>query len=83
MLFTPRRSGNQPFQIFLGITAIALYAVLMSPSAHAYLVSASTNWSIGTGVGDYMMYSGVITPNIVCGSGITPVLTTASTVTED
>ena len=43
----------------------------------------ATHWSIGTGVGDYMMYSGVITPNIVCGSGITPVLTTASTVTED
>lgn len=45
----------------------------------------ATHWGIGTaasGTGK-LLYKGTITPNIVCGSGITPVLTTASTVTED
>ena len=35
--------------------------------------------SSGTGV---LLYSGTVTPNIVTGNGITPTLTTASTVTE-
>lgn len=35
--------------------------------------------SSGAGI---ILYSGPISPSIVCGSGITPVLTTASTVTE-
>ena len=43
----------------------------------------ATHLSVGTGVGDYMLYSGTITPNIVCGNGITPVLTTATAITED
>jgi hypothetical protein len=30
-----------------------------------------------------ILYSGAITPSIVCGAGITPQLTTASTITED
>jgi hypothetical protein len=41
-------------------------------------------WSIGTaatGTGK-ILYSGPISPTITCGSGITPQLTTASTVTE-
>jgi hypothetical protein len=41
-------------------------------------------WSIGTaasGAGS-ILYSGPISPSIVCGSGITPQLTTASTITE-
>lgn len=45
----------------------------------------ATHWSVGTastGAGK-ILYSGTVTPNIVCGSGITPQLTTASTVTED
>lgn len=33
----------------------------------------------GTGI---ILYSGTVTPNIVCGSGVTPSLTTATTVTE-
>ena len=36
--------------------------------------------SSGAGV---LLYSGAITPNIVCGNGVTPSLTTASTITED
>jgi hypothetical protein len=30
-----------------------------------------------------LLYSGTVTPNIVCGNGVTPRLTTASTITED
>lgn len=42
-----------------------------------------THWSIGTGVGNKLLYSGPITPNIVVSSGVTPKVTTASTITED
>lgn len=44
----------------------------------------ATFWSIGVaGSGaTEVLYSGPITPSIVCGSGIAPQLTTASTVTE-
>ena len=44
-----------------------------------------THFGIGTassGAG-VLLYKGTVTPNIVTGNGITPVLTTASTVTED
>lgn len=44
-----------------------------------------THWSVGTatsGTGK-ILYSGTVTPNITTGNGITPILTTASTVTED
>lgn len=36
--------------------------------------------SSGTGV---LLYSGTVTPNIVVASGVTPQLTTSSTITED
>lgn len=44
-----------------------------------------THFSVGpTGGGaTKILYSGTVTPNIVTGSGITPQLTTASTITED
>lgn len=45
----------------------------------------ATHFGVGTaasGAGK-LLYSGTITPNIVCGNGVTPILTTASTVTED
>lgn len=45
----------------------------------------ATYFAVGTassGAGK-LLYSGTVTPNIVTGNGITPVLTTASTVTED
>lgn len=29
-----------------------------------------------------LFYSGTVTPNIVCGSGVTPILSTATTITE-
>lgn len=42
-----------------------------------------THFSVGTGVGNKLLYSGTVTPNIVVSSGVTPQLTTASTITED
>lgn len=45
----------------------------------------ATHFGIGTassGAG-VLLYKGTVTPNIVCGSGITPRLTTATAVTED
>lgn len=48
--------------------------------------SSGTNtisfWSIGTGTSNAMLYSGTVTPNISVTTGVTPSLTTASTVTE-
>ena len=45
----------------------------------------ATHFGVGTaasGAG-ILHYSGTVTPNIVVSSGVTPILTTASTVTED
>ena len=45
----------------------------------------ATHFGIGTapnGAGT-LLYSGTITPNIVCGNGITPRLSTSGTITED
>lgn len=44
----------------------------------------ATNWAVGTaasGAGE-ILYTGTISPNIVCGNGVTPILTTGSTITE-
>lgn len=43
----------------------------------------ATHFSVGTGTGNYMMYSGTITPNISISTGVTPRLTTATAITED
>lgn len=45
----------------------------------------ATHFGVGksvSGAGE-LFYSGTITPNIVCGNGITPQLTTATVITED
>ena len=45
----------------------------------------ATHWGLGTassGAG-VLLYKGTISPNIVCGSGVTPVLTAGTVVTED
>lgn len=46
-------------------------------------VETITHFSVGTGVGNAMMYSGTVTPNIAVTTGVTPRLTTASAITED
>lgn len=45
----------------------------------------ATHWGVGTassGAG-ILLFKGTITPNIVCGSGITPILGTATSIVED
>lgn len=44
-----------------------------------------THWSVGvaTSGASKILYSGTVTPNISVSTGVTPQLTTASTVTED
>ena len=45
----------------------------------------ATYWAVGTaasGTGK-ILYSGALSPSIACGNGITPQVTTASTITED
>jgi nucleoside phosphorylase len=45
----------------------------------------ATHFGVGTdssGAGT-LLYKGTVTPNIVCGNGITPQLTTATAITED
>jgi len=44
-----------------------------------------THWAIGlasTGTG-YLLYAGTVSPSIAVSTGVTPILTTASTITED
>lgn len=42
-----------------------------------------THFSVGTGTGNKLLYSGTVTPNISVTTGVTPQLSTASTITED
>lgn len=45
----------------------------------------ATHFSVGTAVSGAgkILYKGPITPNIVCGNGVTPRLTTATKISED
>lgn len=42
-----------------------------------------THFGIGTGVSNNLMYSGSVTPSISVSDGVQPVLSSASTITED
>lgn len=61
----------------------------VSPAANIDFPAATggsntiTHFSIGVPVGDVIMYSGTVTPNIVVTDGVTPRLTTATAITED
>jgi len=41
-----------------------------------------TNFSVGTGVADKLLYSGTVTPNILVVNGVRPRLKSTSTITE-
>lgn len=43
----------------------------------------ATHWSVGTGVSNKMLYSGPLSPNITIVTGVSPKVTTGSTITED
>ena len=42
-----------------------------------------THFGVGSGTGNNLMYYGTVTPNIAVSNGVTPRLTTASTISED
>lgn len=42
-----------------------------------------THFSVGTGTGNALLYSGTVTPNISVVNGVIPRLKTTSTITED
>jgi len=44
---------------------------------------AITHFSVGTGTGNVMLYSGTVTPNVTMAVGVLPRLKTTSTITED
>jgi hypothetical protein len=44
---------------------------------------AITHFSVGTGVSNYLMYSGTVTPNITMAVGVIPRIKTTSTISED
>lgn len=45
----------------------------------------ATHWGLGTAVSGagVLLYKGAISPSIVCGNGVTPILTAGTVVTED
>lgn len=45
--------------------------------------NTATHFSVGTGVSNNIMYIGTVTPNISISTGVTPILDSTSTITED
>lgn len=45
--------------------------------------AAITHFSVGTGVSNFLLYKGTVTPNITMAVGVIPRLKTTSTITED
>jgi hypothetical protein len=63
--------------------SVSPVADIVFPASTGGAGGTVTHWSVGTGVSNKMLYYGTVTPNIVVTTGVTPKLTTASTVTED
>lgn len=53
------------------------------PECTASPGAAITHFSVGTGVGNKLLYSGTVTPNITMAVGVIPRIKTTSTITED
>lgn len=49
----------------------------------AYFTTSFASNSTPTSTTNAIIHSGTVTPNIVCGSGVTPSLTTSTAITED
>lgn len=45
--------------------------------------AAITHFSVGTGTGNKLLYSGTVSPNVTMAVGVIPRLKTTSTITED
>ena len=65
--------------------SVSPVAAITFPEGGAGTSPTATHFGIGTlaTTAGILMYSGTVTPNIVCGEGITPELTTATAITED
>lgn len=65
--------------------AVALVADVVFPAGTGGSGTA-THWGVGlvgpTGASN-LLYSGTLTPNIVCGNGVTPRITLGTIITED
>jgi hypothetical protein len=64
--------------------SVSPVAAISFPAASSG-TSTITHWSVGVASSGAtkLLYSGTVTPNISVSTGVTPQLTTASTVTED
>ena len=60
------------------VAAITFPAGTGGSGTATYFAVGTTSSSTGK-----ILYSGTVTPNIVCGNGVTPQLTTSTTITED
>jgi hypothetical protein len=69
-------SGSNPVQV-APVATISFPAGTAGSGTAAYFGVGTA--SSGTGV---LLYTGTVTPNIVCGNGVTPQLTSSSTITE-
>ncbi len=76
----PRTSGG----FVVSANSVSPAAAINFPAGTGGAGTA-THFGIGTDAGGTgkLLYSGTVSPNVVCGNGITPQLTTASTITED
>lgn len=65
--------------------SVSPVATITFPAGVSGTGATATHFGVGTltsGAG-VLLYSGTITPNIVCGAGVTPSLSTATAITED
>ena len=66
--------------------AVQFFAQINFPAGGAGASPTATYWSVGiaSSGASLLLYSGTITPNIICGNGITPQLAaTTNIITED
>jgi len=77
-----RQSGAGGFTVTTN--SVSPQAAITFPAGTGGSGATATYFSVGTltsGAG-VRLYSGTITPNIVCGNGVTPSLSTATAITE-
>jgi hypothetical protein len=74
-------SGTSPTQV-VPVAAISFPAGTAGSGTATFFSTAKSNASPPTGA-QAILWSGTVTPNIVTGSGVTPQLSTASTITLD
>lgn len=74
-------SGTSPTQV-VPVAAIAFPAGTGGAGTATFWSTSKSNASPPTGA-QAILFSGTVTPNIVTGSGVTPQLSTASTITLD